>query len=143
MENEREDASGAVAIEAGEVAGYLLGRRREDQLGPHVWSYVSGHAVREPELVRDLYAVAAGAGSRTDSRDTSRTFPRSLTSSNPWLRLCFGISAALAARETAPTSAAVQADVVVRMGTLGDTAVAARTTVTSTSILSARRASPG
>ena len=61
--------TGAAGVEGGEVVGYLLGPRREDQLGPHVWSYVAGHAVREPELVRDLYAAAAErwVGGRADA----------------------------------------------------------------------------
>ena len=61
VERERGELAGMVAVEAGEVVGYLLGTRREDQIGPHVWSYIAGHAVRNPELVRDLYAAAAEA----------------------------------------------------------------------------------
>ena len=36
IEKEREDATGAVAVDSGEIVGYLLGKRREDRIGPHV-----------------------------------------------------------------------------------------------------------
>ena len=123
VENEREDATGAVAIDGGEVVGYLLGKRREDFLGPHIWSHVAGHAVRDPELVRDLYAAAAG---RWVEGGLTRHFvfaPTSRELVEPWLRLSFGISAALAARETAAVE--VVGDVAVRLSTPEDTPVAA------------------
>ena len=54
-------ATGAVAVEDGEVTGYLLGRHREKPAswGPNVWVEPAGHAVLEAETVRDLYAAAA------------------------------------------------------------------------------------
>ena len=45
-----EGASGAVALENGETVGYLIGQRRDDRVGPHIWSYIAGQAVRTPEL---------------------------------------------------------------------------------------------
>lgn len=51
--NEFEDATGTAAIAGGDVAGYLIGKRREDEIGPHVWSGLAGHAAGDPELVRD------------------------------------------------------------------------------------------
>ena len=54
-----EGAGGAVALEHGDVVGYLVGRRRDDAIGPFIWTHVAGHATREPEHARDLYAVAA------------------------------------------------------------------------------------
>jgi GNAT superfamily N-acetyltransferase len=124
VEHEREDATGAVAIEDGEVVGYLLGKRLEDFLGPHVWSHVAGHAVRDPELVRDLYAVAAA---RWVGDGLTRHFvfvPAIQKLVEPWTRLSFGVSAALAARETAPEEP-VAGDVVVRLSTPEETPVAA------------------
>lgn len=53
-------ASGAVATRDGEVTGYLLGRHREQPTwGANVWVEPAGHAAREAETVRDLYAAAA------------------------------------------------------------------------------------
>jgi GNAT superfamily N-acetyltransferase len=53
-------ASGAVAVEQGETTGFLLGgHRQQASWGPNVWVEPAGHAVREAETVRDLYAAAA------------------------------------------------------------------------------------
>jgi GNAT superfamily N-acetyltransferase len=52
-------ASGAVALRDGRVVGYLLGVRRDELWGANVWVELGGHAVREPEDLRDLYAAAA------------------------------------------------------------------------------------
>ena len=54
-------ATGAVAVEGGEVTGYLLGRHRENQpgWGANLWVEAAGHAVRDAETVRDLFAEAA------------------------------------------------------------------------------------
>jgi ribosomal protein S18 acetylase RimI-like enzyme len=118
IEHEREDATGVVAIEGREVVGYLLGKRREDFIGPHVWSHVSGHAVREPELVRDLYGAAA-RGWVEDGLTRHFVFvPVIRGLAEPWLRVTFGISGALAVRETAPQGVAPEFQV--RLGTAGD-----------------------
>ena len=56
-----EDSSGAVALRDGRVVGYLLGAPRPNPIwGEHVWVELAGHAVEEPEDLRDLYAAAAG-----------------------------------------------------------------------------------
>src|SRR5687767_6107266 len=52
-----QDASGAVALRDGRVVGYLLGEPRPSPVwGEHVWIELAGHAVEEPEDLRDLYA---------------------------------------------------------------------------------------
>jgi ribosomal protein S18 acetylase RimI-like enzyme len=56
----QEHASGAVALRGGQVVGFLLGTRRDDQTwGANVWVEAAGYAVDEPELVRDLYAFSS------------------------------------------------------------------------------------
>jgi len=53
--------SGAVALRDGRVVGYLLGAPRPNPIwGDHAWVELAGHAVEEPEDVRDLYRTAAG-----------------------------------------------------------------------------------
>ena len=52
-------ASGSVAIRGGEVVGYLIGAPRGPLWGPNIWVEGAGHAVAEPEVVRDLYGYAA------------------------------------------------------------------------------------
>lgn len=57
---ESEAASGAVLLEDGEVTGYLLAAPKQSPVwGPNIWVEAAGHAVREPEQIRDLYAAAA------------------------------------------------------------------------------------
>src|SRR5262245_47974595 len=57
---ESESASGAVLLEDGEVTGYLLAAPKSSPMwGPNIWVESAGHAVREPEHIRDLYAAAA------------------------------------------------------------------------------------
>ncbi len=56
----QEEVSGGVALRDGNVAGFLLGTRREDQnWGANVWIEAAGYAVDEAELVRDLYAFCS------------------------------------------------------------------------------------
>jgi ribosomal protein S18 acetylase RimI-like enzyme len=119
-----EGASGAVALANGEAVGYLIGQRRDDALGPHVWSHLAGHAVHTPEHVRDLYRVAA---ERWVAEGLTRHFvfvPALEKLIRPWFRLSFGASAALAVRETGrePSTAG---GVVVRPSTPEDLEAAA------------------
>ncbi len=98
-------AGGAVALDGDEVVGYLIGRRRDDAIGPYIWTHVPGHATREPEHARDLYAVAAD---RWVEEDVTRHFvfvPAIRKLVEPWFRLSFGASSALAMRETVPERA--------------------------------------
>jgi GNAT superfamily N-acetyltransferase len=55
-----EGASGAVAVRAGRVVGYLLGvPKPAGTWGPNMWVESAGHAVENAEDIRDLYALAA------------------------------------------------------------------------------------
>ena len=57
---ETEGASGAVLVEGDEITGYLLGAPKGSSVwGPNVWVERAGHAVRDPEKIRDLYGDAA------------------------------------------------------------------------------------
>lgn len=135
VEGERDGELGAVALTDGVVTGYLLGKRRVDAIGPHIWSYVAGHAVRDPETIRDLYAVAAD---RWVAAGLSRHFvyaPAVAELIEPWFRLSFGASAALAARSArslgvtgtgADVHVDVAVDVHVREGVPADLHAAAR-----------------
>jgi GNAT superfamily N-acetyltransferase len=126
IEKEREDATGAVALDDGVVVGFLLGQQRENFMGKHVWSHVAGHAVRDPELARDLYAAAAQHW--VDEGFTRHfVFVPSYDSAlvDAWFRLSFGASAALAIRETTPEEP-FAGDVEVRRGTRDDFPEAAR-----------------
>jgi GNAT superfamily N-acetyltransferase len=122
----REDGSNGVAAVAGdEVVGYLIGRRREDRFGASLWSFVAGHASTDAELTRDLYAAAA---SRWVADGLTKHFvfvPAFQDLIDPWFRLSFGASAALAIRETGAEPVNVPG-VVIREGTEDDLEAAAR-----------------
>jgi len=118
--DEFEDATGTAAIAGGEVAGYLIGKRREDEIGPHVWSGLAGHAARDSELVRDLYARAASAWVDAGLTRHFVFAPSSPELLGPWFRLTFGISGALAIRPTSVGGGGPVADVRVRLSTPAD-----------------------
>lgn len=125
IEKERDELPGAVALAGGEVVGYLLGTRKEDWIGPHVWSGIAGHAVRRPEHARDLYAEAAGPwvdAGLTRHFVFAPALPELL---DPWYRLSFGASAALAMRET-EAAELPPGDLSVRAGRPDDIVTAAR-----------------
>ena len=118
-ELDAEGAGGAVAVADGEVVAYLVGRRRDDAVGPYIWTHVAGHAAREPEHARDLYAVAAG---RWVEEGVTRHFvfvPAISELVEPWFRLSFGASAVLAMRETRPERAP-DSGITVRLSTPAD-----------------------
>ena len=122
---ELDGGTGVAALEDGELAGYLVGRRSEDQVGPHVWSYIAGHAVRDPELARDLYGAAATAWVEEGLTRHFVYVPALPELIDPWFRVSFGASAALAMRETEAV-APVNTSAVVRDGTADDIEAAAR-----------------
>src|SRR6476619_4329051 len=124
IEKERDELPGVVALQGDEVVGYLVGKRREDHVGPHVWSFIAGHAAREPELTRDLYAAVAGDWVDAGVTRHFSYVPYLPDLIDPWFRLSFGASAALAARETAPEPP-VEAGVVLRESTPDDVRAAA------------------
>jgi GNAT superfamily N-acetyltransferase len=101
-------ASGAAAFRGDRLVGYLIGAPREDPVwGPNVWVELAGHAAAEPEVVRDLYDLAA-----TRWVEEGRTRHYALVpASDPdlvdaWFRLSFGAQHALGIREV-PADAAV------------------------------------
>jgi predicted N-acetyltransferase YhbS len=125
IEKERGEPGGVVALEGDEVVGYLLAIRREDKIGPHAWSSVAGHAVREPELTRDLYAAAAAGWVDAGLTRHFVYVPSLPDLVDPWFRLSFGASATLAARKTEAMQP-VDAGVTIRDGTRDDARAAAQ-----------------
>jgi GNAT superfamily N-acetyltransferase len=96
----QEHVSGAVALRGGEVAGFLLGTRKADNVwGANVWIEAASHATDEPELVRDLYAVAA---ERWVDEGRTRHYclvPALDHQVEPWFRLGFGAQQAHGIKE--------------------------------------------
>jgi ribosomal protein S18 acetylase RimI-like enzyme len=84
-------ASGAVAMRDGRVVGYLIGAPAGDAWGPNVWVHAAGHAVEEPETLRDLYGLWAGPwveAGRTAHYALVPSHDRDLVAA--WFRVGFG-----------------------------------------------------
>ena len=116
------ERSGAAAIRDGELVGYLLGAHREDEFwGSNVWVEYAGHAVREPELVRDLYAVAAeewvANGRNRHWALVPGTDPELV---DAWFRLSFGAQHAAGIQETPESTGPSTNGVVARRAVEGD-----------------------
>jgi GNAT superfamily N-acetyltransferase len=117
-----EDASGAVAVENGQVVGYLFGAPKPSPLwGPNVWVEAAGHAARDSETLRELYALAA-----TRWVDEGRPAHFVLVpASEPalidaWFRLAFGQQHAHGIRQVAHEPFPVPAGLTVRPATQED-----------------------
>lgn len=112
-----EAASGVVATRGGALVGYLLGVRRDDAIwGPNVWVEPAGHAVKEPEIVRDLYGAAAA---RWFEESRHRHYAVVPATDKPlvdaWFRLSFGAQHAAGIQEAPHDSTnSVPADIDVR-----------------------------
>lgn len=98
-------ASGVVGARDGRVVGFLLGIRKDDsRWGPNIWVEAAGHAVEEPEDIRDLYAAAA---SRWFDEGRTRHYVLAPACDSAlldaWARLSFGQQHAHGIREVPDT----------------------------------------
>jgi GNAT superfamily N-acetyltransferase len=105
-ETEGEGASGVVALRAGTCVGYLLGTGRDPKIWrPNVWVESTGHAVVDPDLVRDLYRVAAEAWVEAGRGHHYVLVPATDASLiDAWFRLGFGQQQVHALRPAPPAS---------------------------------------
>lgn len=123
---ESEGASGAVMVEGGEITGYLLAAPKPSPAwGPNIWVEAAGHAVREPEHIRDLYGAAA-----TTWVDEGRTahyvlVPDDAELIDAWFRLAFGSQHAHAIRPVPDSPLQSPHDLVVRRAARADIPVLA------------------
>jgi ribosomal protein S18 acetylase RimI-like enzyme len=111
-----EGASGAAALREGRVVGYVIGTPREVKIwGDNVWVELAGHAVEEPEDLRDLYAVAAARWV-----DEGRTRQYALVPADDaglvdaWFRLGFGQQHAHALQAVEPREVALPPGIEIR-----------------------------
>ena len=109
----------------GEITGYLAGRVTESRFwGRHVWVELAGHATREPEVVRDLYAFSAGRWVAEGARLHLALVPAVPELVEPWLRLGFGHMQAHGIRASGGGARAAAAGVAIRRGRPDDLAEA-------------------
>jgi ribosomal protein S18 acetylase RimI-like enzyme len=102
----REGATGAAALQDGELVGYMVGSpKRDDIWGLNGWVETAGHAAAHPELIRDLYAhlaaVWVGSGRCRHYAVVPATDPAVV---DAWFRLSFGQQRAYGIREVATTA---------------------------------------
>jgi GNAT superfamily N-acetyltransferase len=82
--------SGVVALRGGELVAYLAGEVRENEPWKrHVWIGPAGHAARDPEPMRDLYAAAAPGWVEAGARLHLAMVPALPAMIDPWYRLGF------------------------------------------------------
>jgi ribosomal protein S18 acetylase RimI-like enzyme len=108
--------SGAVALREGRVVGYLIGTPREAKTwGENVWVELAGHAVEEPEDIRDLYGEAAA---RWVEEGRMRHYAL-VPANDPvlvdaWFRIGFGQQHAHALQEVTPREVALPPGIEIR-----------------------------
>jgi ribosomal protein S18 acetylase RimI-like enzyme len=122
-----DDAFGWFAVTEDEPAGYLIGSPGGEIWGEgNVWVGLAGHAVREPETVRDLYQAAAEAwvdGGLRRHYVVVPTHDPALV--DAWFRLSFGAQHAQGIQEV-PEAAGSVHGLTVRPATPEDAETAAR-----------------
>lgn len=119
---ETPDASGAVAYRAGVPVGFVLGAPKPSPLwGPNIWVEAAGLAATDPEVMRDLYAVAAARWV-----DEGRTAHYVVVPAHDaelvraWFRLGFGQQHAHAIRPATPPGPITPPGLSVRRATRAD-----------------------
>jgi GNAT superfamily N-acetyltransferase len=119
--------TGSVAVEGGEVTGFLLGVAKPGTVwGPNVWVESAGQAVTEAETVRDLYAAAAAAWAADGGEAHYVLVPASDAALvDAWFRLGFGQQHVHAIREVPSSPPALPPQVLVRRATRADIPVLA------------------
>ena len=115
-------ASGAVAVRGGDIVGFLLGAPKASPLwGPNVWVDAAGQAAAEPELVRDMYGLAAARWVQESRRAHYVLVPASDEGLlRAWYRLGFGQQQAHALRSLPEQPPAAPPKVAVRRARRGD-----------------------
>jgi GNAT superfamily N-acetyltransferase len=95
-------ADGAVALRDGALVGYLFAAPRGDPWGPNMWIEGAGHAVADPEVVRDLYGFLAGGWVAAGAIRHSVLVPASDPALvDAWFRTGFGLQHVHGIREPA------------------------------------------
>ena len=121
-------ASGAVALQGESIAGFVLGAPKDSPVwGPNVWVDAAGQAAVEPELVRDMYGLAAARWVQESRSAQYVLVPASDENLlRAWYRLGFGQQQAHAVRPLPSEPPAAPPNVVVRRARRSDLPALAR-----------------
>jgi GNAT superfamily N-acetyltransferase len=93
-------AGGAEARSDGEVVGRLVAEVSDDELrGRHAWSARDQHFAREPELYRDLYAVAGAGWLEQGATIHCAVIPADEDVLRAWLEIAFAIEQVFGVRD--------------------------------------------
>jgi GNAT superfamily N-acetyltransferase len=96
----QDDVSGGVLLRDGDVAGFLLGTRREDQnWGANIWIEAAGYAVTDAELIRDLYAFCSQRWVDEGRTRHYALVPALDDQVDAWFRMSFGAQQAHGIKE--------------------------------------------
>ena len=115
-------ATGAVAIAGDEVVAYMVGAPRSESWGPNLWVGAAGHAARDAEAIRDLYAALADDWARRGRTAHYALVPATDAAVvEAWFRLGFGQQHAHGIREVpAEAPAPAPAGIEIRAAEAGD-----------------------
>jgi GNAT superfamily N-acetyltransferase len=121
-------ASGAVAAAGDDIAGFVLGAPKDNPVwGANVWVDAAGHAAAEPELVRDMYGLAAARWAQESRSAHYVLVPASDADLlRAWYRLGFGQQQAHAVRPLPAEPATATRKIAVRRAQRGDLPALAR-----------------
>lgn len=121
-------ASGAVAMQGGNIGGFLLGAPKASPVwGPNVWVDAAGQAVVQPELIRDMYGLAADRWVQESRNAQYVLVPASDENLlRAWYRLGFGQQQAHAIRPLPGEAPVAPPGVVVRRARRSDLPALAR-----------------
>jgi GNAT superfamily N-acetyltransferase len=122
------DASGAVAVQGENIAGFLLGAPKASPVwGCNVWVDAAGQATAEPELMRDMYGLASARWVQESRSAQYVLVPASDESLlRAWYRLGFGQQQAHALRPLPDETPAAPPTVAVRRARRSDLPALAR-----------------
>jgi GNAT superfamily N-acetyltransferase len=110
-----------VAWRAGEPVAYLAAELRENQFwGRHAWVDRGGHAARDAEALRDLYAAAAPVWVDAGARLHLAVVPAVADAMSPWYRLAFSQMQVIGMRESGGEVVEPPAGVTVRPALLDE-----------------------
>ena len=116
-------AAGFVARRDDTIVGYLIGEEKGKTWGENVWVEAAGHAATEPEVVRELYAVAAGIWVKEGRVNHHVLVPATDEDLvDAWFGLDFGQQHVHAIREVPPASFGLvpRAELIIRRPTRDD-----------------------
>jgi GNAT superfamily N-acetyltransferase len=121
-------ASGSVAVRGDDIIGFVLGAPKDSPVwGANVWIDAAGHAAAEPELVRDMYGLAAARWVQ-ESRSAHYVLVPAGDADllRAWYRLGFGQQQAHAVRPLPTEPPTAPPKLVVRRAERGDLPALAR-----------------